>query len=664
MNTSMRIPALPRRLILAVLLLAPPSLLAVPLGSALSYQGELRDGGAPANGLYDIRACLHAAINGGTPLICAPIQEDVPVQAGLFTVALDFGSTPFNGEENWLELAVRPGEGGEFVTLTPRQLLRAVPEALRARAMPWTGLVDVPAGFADGIDNVGAGVSSITAGSGLSGGTITSSGTIAIAFGGVDSSHVADGSLLSDDIEPDGLGADAIAPNAIGASELANAAVDSDALQNFSVTRQKLAPGAVGGIEIDANQVQRRVQSSCPVGSALRAIANDGSVQCEAVQGGAAGAAAWGPLRQELDLIGPRNPDVVFAGNGLPIIALQRAAPAPNSLNIDLISCLDVRCAQWQRIAAADTLGGDLLLTATGLDGHPLVLHRSVTPGSVRMLRCQSMDCRGGVSISPGLTPPPTAVVGLGFAVAPDGLPAISYVNDQGQLVFRRCSDVACLTAQPPETPQSAFNASLLGAHTSIAYATTGLPVIAYTRDESSGGIGLITCNNATCGSSLARALPGYRLEGARSLLADRPGTAVVAAQKLVSQPGAATGLVLVSCALGQSCDSSNIIEQDVDVGVGVTVSQINLARGPDGLLLVSYRRVDAQSTELRLARCTNRSCSEHTITALDVVQQSPGREARMALSPEGLPFVVHVDDRPAGAERLATIACNTRSCQ
>jgi hypothetical protein len=40
--------------------------------------------------------------------------------------------------------------------LTPRQLVRATPEALRANSAsvaPWSGLTGVPAGFADGIDN-------------------------------------------------------------------------------------------------------------------------------------------------------------------------------------------------------------------------------------------------------------------------------------------------------------------------------------------------------------------------------------------------------------------------------------------------------------------------------------------------------------------------------
>ena len=100
------------------------------------------------------------------------------VEAGLFALTLDFGAAPFIGELRFLELRVRPGaSGGGYTILAPRQAIRPAPEALRAgaaSAAPWSGLTGVPAGFADNVDNNSGGtVTSVAAGTGLSGGTIT-----------------------------------------------------------------------------------------------------------------------------------------------------------------------------------------------------------------------------------------------------------------------------------------------------------------------------------------------------------------------------------------------------------------------------------------------------------------------------------------------------------
>ena len=183
--------------VLALLACASPAH-AQPLGSEFSYQGQLEESGQPANGLYDLQICLFDSQSNPAPLGCVPDFDDVPVDAGVFTIALDFGSAAFAGQQRFLEMRVRPGaSSGDYTVLAPRQLVRATPEALRASvasAAPWSGLTGVPASLADGVDdNSGGTVTSISAGTGLSGGTITGSGTIGIAIGGVGSAELSNG---------------------------------------------------------------------------------------------------------------------------------------------------------------------------------------------------------------------------------------------------------------------------------------------------------------------------------------------------------------------------------------------------------------------------------------------------------------------------------------
>lgn len=108
-----------------------------PLGTAWTYQGRLKSGSGPANGLHDLRFRLYDALLGGTQVGATQCLNDVNVADGLFTVALDFGA-PFAGQERFLEVDVRADTGLDcgnpagFVTLAPRQPLTAVPNALFA----------------------------------------------------------------------------------------------------------------------------------------------------------------------------------------------------------------------------------------------------------------------------------------------------------------------------------------------------------------------------------------------------------------------------------------------------------------------------------------------------------------------------------------------------
>src|SRR5687768_4124680 len=92
-----------------LLLMITASLEAAPLGTSFTYQGQLRENGQPASGLFDLQFCLFDAASGPIPLACATDADNVPVEGGLFAVTLDFGATPFNGEARHLELRVRPG---------------------------------------------------------------------------------------------------------------------------------------------------------------------------------------------------------------------------------------------------------------------------------------------------------------------------------------------------------------------------------------------------------------------------------------------------------------------------------------------------------------------------------------------------------------------------
>ncbi len=96
----------------------------------MNYQGSLKDGGAAANGNYDFEFQLFDAPTGGTFLGVAG-ATNVQVTNGVFTQSFGFGS--FTGPDRYLEVHVRrTGSGDAFTILTPRELIKSAPYAIKS----------------------------------------------------------------------------------------------------------------------------------------------------------------------------------------------------------------------------------------------------------------------------------------------------------------------------------------------------------------------------------------------------------------------------------------------------------------------------------------------------------------------------------------------------
>ncbi|HET7064966.1 MAG TPA: hypothetical protein VFI49_11890 [Rudaea sp.] len=108
------------------------ALRADPVGSGITYQGQLSDGGTPANGSYDFQFALYTSADGIGPVDTIEVA-DLDVSGGLVNATLDFTDVPYNGQALWVEVSVRAGNSsGAYTTLSPRQALNAAPYALFA----------------------------------------------------------------------------------------------------------------------------------------------------------------------------------------------------------------------------------------------------------------------------------------------------------------------------------------------------------------------------------------------------------------------------------------------------------------------------------------------------------------------------------------------------
>src|SRR6185503_7350840 len=108
---------------------------AFPARSApFTYQGVLSESGRPAEANYDLRFRIYGAETGGVVLAEPVYADHLPLRAGHFVASLDFGDGVFNGQDRWLEIAVRPtGSPGDYTTLVPRQRITPGPYAITAQ---------------------------------------------------------------------------------------------------------------------------------------------------------------------------------------------------------------------------------------------------------------------------------------------------------------------------------------------------------------------------------------------------------------------------------------------------------------------------------------------------------------------------------------------------
>lgn len=100
--------------------------------TSFSYQGNLTDGVAAANGTYQMQFAVYDALAAGTQQGSTITNNSVSVVSGLFNVQLDFGATVFAaGANRWLEIRVKKPADAGFTTLSQRQQLTASPYSIR-----------------------------------------------------------------------------------------------------------------------------------------------------------------------------------------------------------------------------------------------------------------------------------------------------------------------------------------------------------------------------------------------------------------------------------------------------------------------------------------------------------------------------------------------------
>lgn len=600
-----------------VALLFSASLAATPLGTQITYQGQLREGGSPANGTYDFEICLFdAQAPAGIQVACHPVLEDQAVAAGLFALALDFGATAFAGEERFLEVRVRTGAStGAFTPLLPRQRVTSAPYALHAAAVR-----------NDAIGSLQLADASVSSGD--------------LATGAVGTIHVLDAAITAAKLAPNSVDGTRLAPNSVASSHIVDA----------TILAADIAPGAIGLAQVDVAQLQARISGTCPPGEFFRGFGDDGTPACDPVPGlprvtivfdGPSGAATQSSM--------------VIPPDGRPLIAFRTIS---GNGDLVFVRCGNAACSRGnvQRTPFPDGSDtGFLTQIALAGDGLPVMAHVDDTTKAVRFVHCDSLDCATATTTVIEDAFPNQVGAGLSMAIGADGFPIFSYGDRTDlSLRFARCGSHAC-SAGTVTSVELLDPVEDIGIETAMVVGSDGLPFIAY-RDSTSAEIDVVHCGNADCSSgnvftSGVDTAPAAEL-GLDVALGDR-GRPLLA-YRVNGQPGFSTFQCSdVACTGG----AEGVY---VDPEAHSFGGRLSLAVDPGGLPIVAGN--DTTTGGLRVVRCEDALCDNAAVaTTVDDAFSVVGVDPSLALGADGLPIVSY-QHATNGALRVAK--CGTLSCR
>jgi hypothetical protein len=317
----------------------------------------------------------------------------------------------------------------------------------------------------------------------------------------------------------------------------------------------------------------------------------------------------------------------VSGADGLPLVAVYDST----SGDLKVVHCADAACASFTTTVLDSTGDVGRYPSATvGSDGFGLIAYVDGTNGRLKVAHCTNLACSsfalGTVDSSGNVGDAQT-----GITVGTDGLGLISYYDGAGgNLDVAHCSNLACSSATitPPDTTGD------VGRSSSVAIGADGLGLVSY-LDGTNTQLKVAHCTDVTCSSSTT-STP----DAATSVGFDTSVTIGWDGLGLISYFDNGNSDLKVAHCSNAACSSASTTTIDSSGNVGQYTSN---TVGADGLAVITYFDNTGANLDLKLAHCSNVTCSAATSTVVDSAG-TVGWSTSVTVGSDGLPFMSYRD--------------------
>ena len=343
--------------------------------------------------------------------------------------------------------------------------------------------------------------------------------------------------------------------------------------------------------------------------------------------------------RTTVDSSGGRRSSIAIGVDGLPLVAYD------GGRQLEVAHCSDLTCSSaTTSVLETCGVGCEPHTSITiGADGLALIGYTVSSVAHPKVAHCSDIACTSATISTLG-EPDHFAFQTNSIAVGADGLGLLAFIEPKGLFPkVAHCVDVTCsdatITSYDP-------NAGTFRDGMSVTIGSDGLALISY----NGFGLKVAHCSNVECTAATTTTLHGGDVGDWSSITTGSDGLG------LVSYLDRPNGSLKVAHCSDVSCSSATTATVDSgDIG-GFT----SITIGSDGLGLISYERPQTGFGPLKVAHCSDVTCSSATLTTLDSSGNLFGTAVTTGSDGLGIVSYFNIDNPGVG---LQVVHCSNVFC-